>query len=157
MKKITGFVCAVAAFSALAGVDLPAKGFSAGKNSNMVIVRGDDWFSKALRLTAGSESDAVAVFGRKISVKPAVYEVQAEIRGTGRAFIELHLLHQDGSVTVKRIAATDATGRYRDLEGRFDMRRFRAKNPLTAVQVVLGVEKGGSVDFDDVELEIDND
>lgn len=157
MKKFISAVCVFAAVAVSAGMDLPARSFTVQKEGASRIVRGEDFFDRALLLTSGKDQAVTAVFKQKFLPISAEYEIKADIRGRGRAFIELRLLNADGTVTVKRLASAEATDRFRDIEGKFDLHYFRTEKRVSRLEIVLGVEKDSSIVFNDIELDIDRD
>lgn len=151
------FLC----FSTVFGVDydLAAKKFSLVKEGKAEVVSGENLFSKALKLTAGNDAPAMAVYEQTFPFNIAwEYEVSTDIKGSGMAFIVLEILDNSGNVIVAhKIAGNQAAAKFRDLKGKFRGSSWRARSLPAQVRVLLGVEKNSSVIFDDVELEIDRD
>ena len=160
MKKFLTLLTVVSAITALADFKLPARHFKVISGGTSAIVSGEGLFSKAIELTAGTDQAVTAALpqGGFIFVRNAVYEAKAEIKGQGTAFLEIQLLTMYNKlISQHRVVTRPATGRFRDIEGKLDLRgKTFAQEPFK-VNVVIGVEKGGKIAFDDIELEIDND
>lgn len=139
--------------------DLSAKKFLPADGGKTEIVRGEDWFSKALKISAGKDAPAMAAYRETFPFSGAyIYRVSADIQGRGTAFIVLEFLDAGGkSIASHKIAAGEGSARFRDLKGRFDGRMWRARTAPVAVRIILGVEKDSVITFDDVELEVDDD
>lgn len=161
MKKLFTVMCAISAASVLAAdFKLPAKHFKVISGGKSEIVRGEEFFSRAIRLEAAKERAVTAALphGGFFNFIPAVYEVKAEIKGQGTAFLEIQLLTPDNKIIGQhRVVTRQATARFRDIEGKLDLRGKTFAQPPFKVNVVIGVEQGGDVTFDDIELDIDND
>ena len=166
MKKILPVLFCAAVSAVFAGNDLPIDGkFRQLKNDLPVqwtvtapgsakIVRGGELSRRALELTAGKNPvQAVSKVTFLLPVN-AELEVEAEIKGSGNAFIAVEFTDDAGKVvSTARIAGQSAAGRFTDIKGKF---RNTGKVPLKG-RIVLGVEPGSQIVFDDVEAEIDRD
>ena len=159
MKKAITLFAAFAIFTLWADFKLPARYFEVISGGTAKVVRGNGFFSKAILLQAGKESEVTAQIPRTAYLFSAntVYEVDAEIKGSGKAFIELHFLDfKDQLIFKERVAEQFATEKFRDIKGKADMRGRKLAATPFKVAVVIGVEKGGSVAFDDIELDTDD-
>ncbi len=166
MKKLLLGMLSLVAISGYAGYDLPIDGkfrhctdglpseWTVSEPGASKIVRGEEIFSKALQLTAGSKAVA-AVSKKSFAMSPNVeLEVSAEIKGSGTAFIAVEIVDPTGKLSgIRRIAERRATNRFTDIKGKFRLEKFAP----VKIRVILGVEPGSSVAFDDVEAELDND
>ena len=121
------------------------------------IIGGEEWFSKALQLTAAnSEVTAKTVNSFPVNLYDEV-EMEAEIKGNGTAFLAVELLDANGkTIAIKRIATATATARFRDLKGSLRIRDYAQFAPA-AIRLICGVTPGSTVAFDDIDAELDRD
>jgi hypothetical protein len=160
MKKFLTVLSVVSVITAWADLKLPARHFKVISGGSARLVSGEELFSKAIELKAGAEQAVTAELpkGGAVFVPNAVYEAKAEIKGRGTAFLEIRLLTGDNQIISRhRVITRQATARFLDIEGKLDLRGKTFTRTPAKVNVVIGVEKGGCVAFDDIELEIDND
>lgn len=169
MKKLSVFVLAVTAAVLTGGVNLHIDGkfrqvekglpvqwqFSPAGTGK--IVGGEEWFSKALELSAAKT--AVTAASKRtfpVSINDKV-EIEAEIKGRGSAFFVVELLDTKGKVVAApRVAVQEATHRFRDMKGVLRVRDYAQLSPA-AVRIVLGAEADSIIVFDDVDAELDRD
>ncbi len=167
MKKYIVFMLLVLAAVVHAGYDLKIDGkFKRVRNGQpdkwsistagaAKIVRGEDFGSRALELTSGNEIVKAVSKGAFPVRQGNVIEVDAEIKGTGKAFIAVELLNEKGEIiSVKRIAERNAASAFMDIKGKLRLDETPAPEKI---RIILGVEPGAKVAFDDVDAEIDND
>lgn len=167
MKRFFTLVLTVTAVTLAAGTDLRIDGkfrnVADGLPSNWSIsapgaariVGGEEWFSRALQLTANTGAvTATTNNSFPVTIYDTV-EMEAEIKGSGTAFLAVELLDANGKVlAVKRIAtATAATG-FRDLKGYLRIRDCAQYAPA-AIRLVCGAAPGSTVTFDDIDAELD--
>ncbi len=169
MKKMLSSLAGIICLTLCAGYDFPLDGkFRAVKDgmperwqisnvSSVKIVRGENFFSRALELTSGK--DAVQAVSRQafpVSVNDFV-KVEAEVKGRGNAFLAVEVLDAAGKVVaVKKIATRPAAERFADFKGKLRVADY-AKLAPAGVRIVFGVEAGAKVAFYDVEAESDDD
>jgi hypothetical protein len=170
MKKLSLFAIAVTAATLAAGTDLPVDGkFRQISNGlprqweitpagTAKITSGEDWFSRALQLTA-ADTAASAVSKRAFPVLISdKIEVEAEIKGSGTAFLAVALLDaNDKTISIQRIATATATPRFRDIKGSLRLAGIRTERTIAKVRIIIGAEPGSRVIFDGVDAEIDRD
>ena len=160
MKKAMTLFAALTVFTVWADLKFPAQAFEVISGGTAKVVRGNRFFSKAVLLQADKGSDVTAQIPRFAYLYSAntVYEADAEIKGQGKAFIELHFLDfKDQLIFKERVAEQFATEKFRDIKGKADMRGKKLPGTPFKVTIVIGVEKDGRVVFDDIELDAEDD
>ncbi|MCI5778877.1 MAG: hypothetical protein MR051_03530 [Lentisphaeria bacterium] len=121
------------------------------------MTRGRMWPERALKLTADKTAVRAASREKFPIGSAAVLELEADIRGTGTAFLAAELLDGQGRVlATPRLASAAATANFREIKGKLDLVEWRPRRPVE-LRIVLGVEPGGRIDFADVEAELDRD
>ena len=137
MKRFFTFIFAVTAATLAAGTDLRIDGkfrhltnglpsqWNISVPGAAKVIGGEEWFSKALQLTAAnSEVAAKTINSFPVNLYDKV-EMEAEIKGSGTAFLAVELLDANGkTIAVKRIATATATARFRDLKGALRIRDY---------------------------------
>ena len=156
MKK---FILSAVCFAAvsLMGFDLSSGNFKVSEEGKSKIVAGEKFFSSALRLdAAGSDKDLTAVYTHKLPfIAGREYELSAEIKGQGTAFLEIAVVGLSGKVYSRRVATKQASAKYTDIEGKWDLRKYDLPELPASVQITIGVTKGSNITFYDIELEME--
>ncbi len=169
MKKMLSAILGAATLTLCAGYEFPVDGkfrhlqngmperWQISDVSSAKIVRGENFFSRALELTAG-KSAVQAVCKQTFPVLTDDFvKVEAEVKGHGNAFLAVEVLDAAGkTVAVKKIAVRPATDRFADLKGKLRVADYAKYAPVT-VRIIIGAEAGAKIAFYDVEAESDND
>ena len=156
MKK---FLLALVCSSAMvlsADVDLRVQKFADITGGTAKVIS-TGWKNYGLDMKASADRDVTATYRQLFTYYPnMIYELSADIRGNGTPFAVFNFLNADGSpckvdVPVNTFVKGD------DFKAVLDLRNVKLTTTPARFTVSIGVKKGGSVIFEDVELEIDND
>lgn len=162
MKKFATAFLLMAAFAVYAGYDLAlderASYWNITPEQAGKTVPGEEFFSIALELSAG-QTRTIAKSKLSYPVRLGDFlKVDTEIKGTGAAFVDAEILDITGNVikTERLASAKPFADRFSDMDGKIRIRRY--KNAIPArVRIIIGIEPGSCVVFDDIEAELDND
>ena len=157
MKKFLALLICSGALSLMAeSTELFIKVFKVEKGTSEINY-GKKLFSRSLKLTAGKEEAAKAYYKQYfLTTDVEKFEFSGEIKGTGTAFAAIQLLDIAGKeITTVNIAKQAATDRYRDFEGEVKLSQLNLRVIPVTAKLIIGVEKGGSISFTDMEIEAD--
>ena len=156
MKKLfLALVCSVGSLL-FADTDLRVQNFSAPTGGTAEVIS-LFWKTRGLKLTADSNSDLRVTYNQFFTFQDRmIYELSADIEGTGTPLVEFQFFNADGTPCGQPVAATIQV-RGDDLEARLDLRNTTWETVPRRFKVIIGVQKGGVVVLDDIELDIDND
>ena len=158
MKKILLTVlCCFASCILFADMDLRVQKFiNASGGSAKIISAG--WKNYALELTASADNDLRVTYDQLFSFYPdKVYEISADVRGTGTPIVELRLLDIYNKPVAQVTVPFNVFIRKGELKGKLDMRGMKFTEMPRRFQLVIGVKKGSSLIVEDVEFDIDDD
>ena len=156
MKK---FLLALVCSSAMvlsADVDLRVQKFADVTGGTAEVIS-TGWKNYGLEMKASADRDVTAAYRQIFTFYPnMIYKLSADIRGSGTPFAVFNFLNTDGSpckvdVPVKTFVKGD------DFKAVLDLRNVKLTAVPARFTVTIGVKKGGTMIFEDVELEIDND